>query len=91
MQRQKTKNLKEERAEALSKNEELRMQIGELNLPLDELKEKFVTKIKVETDNVKAMEDRAKDLKKMIDTYSKQLMDMEAQAKNKDAKSENEK
>lgn len=91
VQRQKTKYLKEEKADALQKNEELRMQVGELNLPLDELKEKFVTKIKTESDNVKELEDRAKDLKRMIDSYSKQLIDMENQAKNKDFKSESEK
>jgi len=85
VQRQKTKYLKEEKADALQKNEELRMQVGELNLPLDELKEKFVTKIKTESDNVKELEDRAKDLKRMIDSYSKQLIDMENQAKNKDS------
>jgi len=68
VQRQKSKHLKEEKSDALQKNEELKMQVGELNLPLDELKEKFVTKIKTESDNVKELEDRAKDLKRMIDS-----------------------
>lgn len=39
-----------------------------MNLPLDELKEKMVTRIKKETDDVKNCENRAKDLKNMIDT-----------------------
>jgi len=68
VQRQKTKLLKEESVECRSKNEDLRMQLGEMNLPLDELKEKFVTKIKTETDSTKELENRAKDLKRMIDT-----------------------
>lgn len=91
VQRQKTKLLKEERSETIQKNEELKMQVGELNLPLDDLKEKFVTKIKTDTDNIKEMENRAKDLKRMIDTYSRQLMEYENQAKNKDRQSETEK
>lgn len=91
VQRQKSRQLKEDREEVIRKNEELKMQIGELNLPLDELKEKFVTKIKTETDTVKDLENRAKDLKRMIDTYSRQLIDMETQAKNPNRQSENEK
>lgn len=91
VQRQKSKHLKEEKNDALMKNEELRMQVGELNLPLDELKEKFVTKIKTDSDQIKALEDRAKDLKRMIDTYSRTLLDYESQAKNKDRQSETEK
>jgi len=68
VQRQKTKQLKEEKSELLNKYEELQIQIGEMNLPLDELKEKMVTRIKKETDDVKNFENRAKDLKNMIDT-----------------------
>lgn len=51
VQRQKSKMFKEEKLEQLSRNEELRMQVGELDLPLDELREKFTVKIQNENDN----------------------------------------
>jgi len=67
------------------------MQVGELNLPIDELKERFITKIKNEGEITKNLEERAKDLKRMIDNYSKQLIELETQSKNKSAKSDTEK
>eukprot|EP00801_Mesodinium_rubrum_P001856 Mrub_01856.p1 GENE.Mrub_01856~~Mrub_01856.p1 ORF type:complete len:612 (+),score=204.57 Mrub_01856:2-1837(+) len=91
VQRQKSKTLREERDTAFKRNEELKMQLDELNLPIDELKELFRAKIKKEEDNNKELEERAKDLKRLIDNYSKQLLEQEQQAKNKDSKSETEK
>jgi len=67
VQRQKSKNLREERESAFKRNEELKMQLDELNLPIDELKELFRAKIKKEEDNNKELEERAKDLKRLID------------------------
>lgn len=91
VQRQKSKTLREERDTAFKRNEELKMQLDELNLPIDELKELFRAKIKKEEDNNKELEERAKDLKRLIDNQSKQLLEQEQQAKNKDSKSETEK
>lgn len=67
VQRQKSKTLREERDTAFKRNEELKMQLDELNLPIDELKELFRAKIKKEEDNNKELEERAKDLKRLID------------------------
>jgi histidinol dehydrogenase len=50
------------------KNDELRIQTSELDLSLDEMKDRLVSKIKTETDDIKNFEKRAKDLKKLIDT-----------------------
>jgi|SaaInl47_10m_RNA_FD_contig_21_4230005_length_344_multi_7_in_0_out_0_2 TolA-binding protein len=67
VQRQKSKQLREERESAHKKNEELKMQLDELNLPVDELRELFRSKIKKEEEYNKGLEERAKDLKRLID------------------------
>jgi len=67
VQRQKSKQLREDREATFKRNEELKMQLDELNLPIDELRELFRTKIKKEEDYNKGLEERAKDLKRLID------------------------
>lgn len=67
VQRQKSKQLREEKESAAKKNEELKMQLDELNLPVDELRELFRSKIKKEEEYNKGLEERAKDLKRLID------------------------
>lgn len=67
VQRQKSKQLREDRESSFKKNEELKMQLDELNLPVEELRELFRSKIKKEEEYNKGLEERAKDLKRLID------------------------
>lgn len=76
--RQRASHLRDERIHLLKKKEELELQTNESNLPFAEAREKLRNRIKQDHSEILHCEKKITELKKIIDTYSKNINELES-------------
>jgi len=69
--------LKEERQVLVKKKEELELQSNELNLPFPEARERLLNRMKQDNAEVKQYERDILDMKKIIETYQRNIKEIE--------------
>ena len=75
--KQRAVKLREEKYLLLHKKEELELVTDEMNLPFGEARERLVNKTKDDQNEVKQLESRMNELKKIVDQYNRQIKDIE--------------
>lgn len=75
--RQRAQHLREERIHLLKKKEELELQTNESNLPFAEARERLRNRIKQDHSEILHCEKKMTELKKIIDTYQKNINELE--------------
>jgi len=75
--RQRAHHLKKERVTLVKKKEELELQTNESNLPLPEARERLINRIKEDNAEVLQHEREIVDLKKLIETYERNIRELE--------------
>jgi intraflagellar transport protein 74 len=76
--RQRSQHLREERISLLKKKEELELQTNESNLPFAEARERLRNRIKQDHSEILHCEKKITELKKIIDTYQKNINELES-------------
>lgn len=69
--------MREEKSTLAKKKEELELQTNELNLPFPEARERLLNRIKEDNAEVKLAEKEIMDLKKLIETYQRNIKEIE--------------
>jgi len=72
----KSQQLREEKSKLVKKKEELELQTGDMNLPFNEARERLTQRTKEDQNDIKNIETRTGEIKKLIETYNKQLKEM---------------
>jgi len=75
--RQRAQHLRDERINLLKKKEELELQTNESNLPFPEARERLRNRIKQDHSEILHCEKKITELKKIIDTYQKNINELE--------------
>jgi intraflagellar transport protein 74 len=75
--RQRAQHLREERIHLLKKKEELELQTNESNLPFAEARDRLRNRIKQDHSEIMHCEKKIAELKKIIDTYQKNINELE--------------
>lgn len=75
--------MKEERVALLKKKEDLELQTNELNLPFTEAREKLLNRIKQDNAEIKQAEKDIGDMKKIIETYQRNIKEIEQDLREK--------
>ena len=81
--KQRSAHLREEKYQLNTKKEELELVTDELNLPFGEARERLVNKTKEDQVEIKQLESRTIELKKIVDQYNKQARDIEKDLEHK--------
>jgi predicted nucleic acid-binding Zn-ribbon protein len=75
--KQRAQHLKEERASLLKRKDDLELQTNEMNLPFPEARERLLNRIKQDNAEIKQQEKDVADVRKMIETYQKNIKEIE--------------
>ena len=76
--RQRAQHLRDERISYLKKKEELELQTNESNLPFGEARDRLRNRIKQDHSEILHCEKKINDLKKIVETYQKNINELEA-------------
>ena len=76
--RQRAQHLRDERISLLKKKEELELQTNESNLPFGEARDRLRNRIKQDHSEILHCEKKITDLKKIVETYQKNINELEA-------------
>lgn len=77
--RQRAQHLKDERLTLLARKEKLELQTNEANLPFPEAREKLRNRIKQDHSYILHYEKKIAELTKIVDTYKKNIMEVETE------------
>lgn len=75
--KQRAQHLKEERAALLKRKDDLELQTNEMNLPFPEARERLLNRIKQDNAEIKQLEKDVSDVRKMIETYQRNIKEIE--------------
>jgi intraflagellar transport protein 74 len=75
--KQRAQHLKEERASLLKRKDDLELQTNEMNLPFPEARERLLNRIKQDNAEIKQQEKDVADVRKMIETYQRNIKEIE--------------
>jgi chromosome segregation ATPase len=67
----------------LKRKDDLELQSNELNLPFPEARERFMSRIKQDNAEIKQQDKEISDLRKMIDTYNRNIKEIESDLRDK--------
>ena len=67
----------------MKRKEDLELQSNELNLPFPEARERFMNRIKQDNGEIKQQDKEISDLRKMIDTYNRNIKEIESDLRDK--------
>jgi intraflagellar transport protein 74 len=81
--KQRAQHLREEKAQLTKRKDNLEMQTNELNLPFPEARERLMNRIKSENGEIKQLDKELTEARKMIDTYNRNIKEIEADLKDK--------
>jgi intraflagellar transport protein 74 len=81
--KQRAQHLREEKAQLTKRKDNLEMQTNELNLPFPEARERLMNRIKYENGEIKQLDKELTEARKMIDTYNRNIKEIEADLKDK--------
>jgi len=81
--KQRAQHLREEKAQLTKRKDNLEMQTNELNLPFPEARERLMNRIKSENGEIKQLDKELTEARKMIDTYSRNIKEIEGDLKDK--------
>ena len=70
--------MKEEKGSLLKKKEDLELQTNEMNLPFPEARERLLNRIKQDNAEIKQLEKDVGDVRRMIETYQKNIKEIES-------------
>ena len=69
--------MKEENASLIKRKEDLELQTNEMNLPFPEARERLLNRIKQDNAEIKQLEKDVGDVRKIIDTYQRNIKEIE--------------
>ncbi len=75
--KQRAQHLKEEKAALIKRKDDLELQTNEMNLPFPEARERLLNRIKQDNAEIKQLEKDVADVKKMIETYQRNIKEIE--------------
>jgi intraflagellar transport protein 74 len=75
--KQRAQHLKEERVSLLKRKEDLELQTNEMNLPFPEARERLLNRVKQDNAEIKQAEKDAADVRRMIETYQRNIKEIE--------------
>jgi intraflagellar transport protein 74 len=81
--KQRAQHLREEKAQLTKRKDNLEMQTNELNLPFPEARERLMNRIKSENGEIKQLDKELTEARKMIDTYNRNIKEIEGDLKDK--------
>ena len=70
-------HLKEEKAALIKRKDDLELQTNEMNLPFPEARERLLNRIKQDNAEIKQLEKDVADVRKMIETYQRNIKEIE--------------
>ena len=85
--KERAQQLYEERAKLQAKKDDLLLQTDEMNLPFPEARERLLNKAKDDQAQMKGAEQRVADIKKLVDSYQKQIKEIESELEENKAES----
>ncbi len=77
--KERAQQLGDEKAKLQAKKDDLLLQTDEMNLPFPEARERLLTKAKEDQGQMKAAEQRAQEVKKLLESYQKQMKEIESE------------
>lgn len=77
--KERAQQLRDEKGKLQMKKEDLRLQTDELNLPFPEAREKLLSKAKEDQGQLKTAEQRTQEIRKLIESYQKQIKEIESE------------
>lgn len=81
--KQRAQHLREEKVQLTKRKDNLEMQTNELNLPFPEARERLMNRIKSENGEIKQLDKELTEARKMIDTYNRNIKEIEGDLKDK--------
>ena len=69
--------MKEENPSLIKRKEDLELQTNEMNLPFPEARERLLNRIKQDNAEIKQLEKDVGDVRKIIDTYQRNIKEIE--------------
>lgn len=75
--KQRAQHLKEEKAALIKRKDDLELQTNEMNLPFPEARERLLNRIKQDNAEIKQLEKDVADVRKMIETYQRNIKEIE--------------
>lgn len=81
--RQRAQHLKDERVILVKKKDDLELQTNEMNLPLPEARERLQNRIKEDNTELKSMDKEYIEIRKMVETYTKNVKEIDNDLKEK--------
>ncbi len=85
--KERAQQLRDEKARLQAKKDDLQLQTDEMNLPFPEARERLISKAKEDQAQLKATEQRIQEIKKLIDSYQKQMKEIESELEENKAES----
>lgn len=79
--KQRAQHLREEKMQLLKKKEDLELQTNEMNLPFPEARERLMNRIKNDNAEIKQQEKEVADVRKVIETYQRNIKDIDNDTK----------
>jgi len=74
--RQRAQHLKDERVILVKKKDDFELQTNEMNLPLPEARERLQNRIKEDNSELKVMDKELIEMRKIVDTYGKNVKEI---------------
>jgi intraflagellar transport protein 74 len=81
--KQRAQHLRDEKSHLIKRKEDLELQTNEMNLPFPEARERLMNRIKQDNAEIKQQEKEIGEIRKMIDTYQRNLKDINAELSGK--------
>lgn len=75
--KQRAQHLRDEKTQLTKRKEDLELQTNEMNLPFPEARERLMNRIKQDNADIKMQEKDIADARKMVETYTKSVRDIE--------------
>lgn len=76
--KQQAQIMREEKNKFLQKKEELELQTNEMNLPFNEARDRLLNKAKEDQQEIKQLEQKSNEIRKIVDAQNKQLKEIES-------------
>lgn len=82
--------MREEKTYLMKRKEDLELQTNEMNLPFPEARERLMNRIKQDNAEIKGQEKEIAEMRKLVDTYNKNIKEISNELSGKGNKVENE-